>query len=656
MSNHEEDTDSMSPTTDSMSIDEDESTLVVDGWFEQDDELLQTATTSTSTSTMSTGSSLYRFGGKSGLAKSFRKLKGTTNFQSTVSNSQDVEDHLMLRRLRKTAMDKSEKQIVQLSRKTERVSLVPLKYGSVDAAQMISNSVVTFRVIQRFRQYCNSKQFLKQRNRMRAIKEVINTETSYVRSMKAFSEVYLKSIIESRLLVSRSASFLKKSSTAIATNTSITSMLGYADQIISINENLLYAFDEEFAKLPTVALSKPFMTIAPFLKVYVDYINGYDDTMKLYQKLLKKNEKFKDLMETCERNPRAENHSFEALLILPVQRIPRYRLLFNEILANTDSNHVEFENLKKALDTIIEIALHVNEQKRHSDYQIMIGIMARIVKHVHGISHDSIVTPGRKLLRDPEKLYVAVKESSSEDKKDNSIKCYKTFFFTDVLIFVQHDLYEKYSKEKEDYETVWKDPSSVHIVYYALSKLIQDETCIGDGFIIETLTKGKGIQFKLQDSVDIDESALVEAFVLVQERINRCAADHMLGNVPLYEYASQRTVLEETKKEYDSKMKRLQISAQETKKQLTKIQLLVQNKQTILRQLQQEIDELNKTSDEIQDKITTVEESHATWKQEFDRTQSDIRQRDETLMKALKDPECFSHVFNARSTLDDDCK
>ena len=44
-----------------------------------------------------------------------------------------------------------------------------------------------------------------------------------------------------------------------------------------------------------------------------------------------------------------------SLLIQPIQRIPRYRLLFEELLKRTPNEHPDYEPLSKTLASIQEV-------------------------------------------------------------------------------------------------------------------------------------------------------------------------------------------------------------------------------------------------------------------------------------------------------------
>jgi hypothetical protein len=57
----------------------------------------------------------------------------------------------------------------------------------------------------------------------------------------------------------------------------------------------------------------------------------------------------------------------ENYLIMPVQRIPRYSLLLDELVKHTWKSHPDFENLQRSLTRMNEVAVIVNEKKRERD-------------------------------------------------------------------------------------------------------------------------------------------------------------------------------------------------------------------------------------------------------------------------------------------------
>jgi hypothetical protein len=62
-----------------------------------------------------------------------------------------------------------------------------------------------------------------------------------------------------------------------------------------------------------------------------------------------------------------EGLALEALLITPVQRIPRYRLLFENLMRCMDDSDPNMSKVKSALKLINQAAQFLNEEKRVSD-------------------------------------------------------------------------------------------------------------------------------------------------------------------------------------------------------------------------------------------------------------------------------------------------
>ena len=53
-----------------------------------------------------------------------------------------------------------------------------------------------------------------------------------------------------------------------------------------------------------------------------------------------------------------------SLMIMPVQRIPRYQLLARELLKLTHEDHIDYSPLKAALEKITQVGATINESKR----------------------------------------------------------------------------------------------------------------------------------------------------------------------------------------------------------------------------------------------------------------------------------------------------
>lgn len=92
--------------------------------------------------------------------------------------------------------------------------------------------------------------------------------------------------------------------------------------------------------------------------------------------------KFGDFLEKALKDPQCCNLGLESLLILPVQRIPRYRLLLEQLIKFTPLDHPEYALVQEALDKICDVAQYNNEairarENRQKIMEIMLSFDSR---------------------------------------------------------------------------------------------------------------------------------------------------------------------------------------------------------------------------------------------------------------------------------------
>jgi len=85
----------------------------------------------------------------------------------------------------------------------------------------------------------------------------------------------------------------------------------------------------------------------------------------------------------------------QSFLIQPVQRIPRYRLLLQDIVKRTPEDHIDYKNLSFALTTILDVAQLVNDRKKESEAQSMLKELNDRLKSLSSI----VIQPHRKIIR-----------------------------------------------------------------------------------------------------------------------------------------------------------------------------------------------------------------------------------------------------------------
>ena len=141
-------------------------------------------------------------------------------------------------------------------------------------------------------------------------------------------------------------------------------------------------------------IGQAFMKFTPFFAAYKIYITGFERASNFLAEILLKNTKFARFCEDVRCSPVSRGLDLSSLLILPIQRIPRYELLLNEALKLTNENHPDYSNLVQAAKIIKAMAVSINlDVKQYEQKKALL----RIAKEIEG-SSTNIFDQGRQLL------------------------------------------------------------------------------------------------------------------------------------------------------------------------------------------------------------------------------------------------------------------
>lgn len=160
------------------------------------------------------------------------------------------------------------------------------------------------------------------------------------------------------------------------------------------------------------------MEAVPTWKVYADYINHYEDIIEYSKKEKDQNPAFAKAETDINQKIKSMGYrstTLRSYSVQPVQRIPRIRLLLNDILRRTDKEHPEYDKIVLALDCVSELASYCNEKKKEMENKRMLNSLQKKL----GLKS----TEDRKYMRE-----VEVKIDS---------KPYTMYLFNDTIILSQ---------------------------------------------------------------------------------------------------------------------------------------------------------------------------------------------------------------------------
>lgn len=239
------------------------------------------------------------------------------------------------------------------------------------------------------------------RKRKKVISEIFATEKTYQDHLHALTSLFLAPL--------QVACILPQS----ALNTIFSNI----EAIQAVNRELL-------SHMETLGLGDAFLAMAPFIKLYSTYANNFAKAQAELQEWEKKSTEFSTFKKAQEMREECKGLNLGALLITPVQRVPRYKLLLESLLNKTPREHPDFEKLQEATVEINKVAHHINENiRQHENFQKMLSIQ----KALTGVGAPKILAPGRFYIKEGPLLKVCGRGSQER----------MFFLFSDILIYAK---------------------------------------------------------------------------------------------------------------------------------------------------------------------------------------------------------------------------
>lgn len=132
------------------------------------------------------------------------------------------------------------------------------------------------------------------------------------------------------------------------------------ESLYGVNFTILASLNDRFNDYDPdkTMIGDIFAKMAPFLKLYENYCNSHAQSSALLNQKIKDNAKFKQFLVQARANQTIPQ-SLDSLLLMPIQRIPRYNLLLEDLFKHTDEAHPDFANLSAAVALLRKVSFGV---------------------------------------------------------------------------------------------------------------------------------------------------------------------------------------------------------------------------------------------------------------------------------------------------------
>ncbi|XP_020026102.1 FYVE, RhoGEF and PH domain-containing protein 2 isoform X5 [Castor canadensis] len=246
----------------------------------------------------------------------------------------------------------------------------------------------------------------------RIVQELLETEQAYVARLHLLDQVFFQELLREA-----------RSSKAFPED---------VVRLIFSNLSSIYQFHSQFF-LPelqrrledwtaTPRIGDVIQKLAPFLKMYSEYVKNFERAAELLAAWTDKSPPFQEVIARIQSSEASGSLTLQHHMLEPVQRIPRYELLLKEYVQKLPAQAPDRADAQKALDMIFSAAQHSNaaikEMERLQDlwevYQ-RLGLEA------------NIVDPSNTLLREGPVLKISFRRSDPIERY--------LFLFNNMLLY-----------------------------------------------------------------------------------------------------------------------------------------------------------------------------------------------------------------------------
>jgi len=192
--------------------------------------------------------------------------------------------------------------------------------------------------------------------------------------------------------------FLTSDGAPVVSDNQLSVIFGCVDQVLEANQPLLDSLQERVEGWVEgeTTIGDVFVRFADSFRIYSEYVKHYGTS----------NEALSDARENPEFDKLCSEFATRAkgkldlvsLLIMPVQRVPRYLLLLRELQKCTPDEHPDTPHLKEAAQAIGDLATYINEKQREFEAIVRVQAIATTTRNLPR----RLAQPHRQLLSEAE--------------------------------------------------------------------------------------------------------------------------------------------------------------------------------------------------------------------------------------------------------------
>ncbi|XP_066470040.1 FYVE, RhoGEF and PH domain-containing protein 3 isoform X2 [Tiliqua scincoides] len=227
--------------------------------------------------------------------------------------------------------------------------------------------------------------------------ELLHTEEAYVKRLHLLDQVFCTKLYE--------AGIPPDVVTGIFSN--ISSIYRFHEQFLL--PELKTRITDEWNINPR--LGDILQKLAPFLKMYGEYVKNFDRAMDMVNTWMQRSSSFKDVIQNIQKQEICGNLTLQHHMLEPVQRIPRYELLLKDYLKKLPEESPDTKDAEKSLELISTAANHSNAAIRKME---KMHKLLEVYERLGG--EEDIVNPANELIKEGHIQKLSAKNGTAQDR------------------------------------------------------------------------------------------------------------------------------------------------------------------------------------------------------------------------------------------------
>ncbi|NXG78922.1 FGD3 protein, partial [Baryphthengus martii] len=227
--------------------------------------------------------------------------------------------------------------------------------------------------------------------------ELLHTEEAYVKRLHLLDQVFCTKLSE--------AGISSEVITGIFSN--ISSIYCFHGQFLL--PELKTRITQEWNINPR--LGDILQKLAPFLKMYGEYVKNFDRAMDMVNTCMQRSSPFKDVVQNVQKQEVCGNLTLQHHMLEPVQRIPRYELLLKDYLKKLPEESPDRKDAEKSLELISTAANHSNAAIRKME---KMHKLLEVYERLGG--EEDIVNPANELIKEGHIQKLSAKNGTAQDR------------------------------------------------------------------------------------------------------------------------------------------------------------------------------------------------------------------------------------------------